>query len=422
MLGKCWALLGELVMLGWKKRRLAAGTVPSQNLPVRPLDKPLKQRASSNRSKHRTDDDLPAAIALSELNPPSSSEQASSKQSTLESGTLDESADAADTEDLEAELSSLREEIGVQADTLQLERDQVLGIARVKDEKALTTLTCVPCFQLFYNLTDLYGESRMLGKRKDFCISNEDAVLLTMMKLYHNMTFSLLGVLFGIHRTTASNIFKASVPILAAVLRHAIFWPEKEAVLQSLTKYFNKYRDCRMVLDCTEIPLQRPKNMESQLLTYSHYKGTHTAKVLVCETPGGLISYVSPAYCGRSSDTHITKESGLLEKCLPFIDSVMVDKGFLIDELCSEHKVKLIRPPFLRKKEQLSMQDAKSNQNIAAARVHVERAIQRMKLFRILRDNFSTDLLPQFDDIVAIIAGLVNLSKPLFKDSRYLST
>ncbi|CAN7995749.1 unnamed protein product, partial [Ixodes hexagonus] len=157
------------------------------------------------------------------------------------------------------------------------------------------------------------------------------------------------------------------------------------------------------VLDCTEIPLQKPKNMESQLLTYSHYKGTHTAKVLVCETPGGLISYVSPAYCGRSSDTHITKESGLLEKCLPFIDSVMVDKGFLIDELCSEHKVELIRPPFLRKKEQLSKQDTKSNQNIAAARVHVERAIQRMRLFRILRESFSTDLLPQIDDIVTII-------------------
>ncbi|KAG0443759.1 hypothetical protein HPB47_014558, partial [Ixodes persulcatus] len=96
----------------------------------------------------------------------------------------------------------------------------------------------------------------------------------------------------------------------------AVFWPEKEAVLQSLTRYFNKYRNCRMVLDCTEIPLQKPKNLESQLLTYSHYKGTHTAKVHVCETPG------------RSSDTHITKKSGLLEKCLPFIDNVMVDKGF----------------------------------------------------------------------------------------------
>ncbi|XP_040066111.2 uncharacterized protein LOC120839814 [Ixodes scapularis] len=242
-----------------------------------------------------------------------------------------------------------------------------------------------------------------------------------MMKLYHNLTFSLLGVLFGVHRTTASNIFRASVPVLAAVLRHAVFWPEKEAVLQSLTKYFNKYRDCRMVLDCIEIPLQKPKNLESQLLTYSHYKGTHTAKVLVCETPGGLISYVSPAFCGRSSDTHITKESGLLEKCLPFIDSVMVDKGFLIDELCCEHKVKLVRPPFLRKNTQLSKSDAANNQSIAAARVHVERAIQRMKLFRILRDNFSADLLPQIDDVVVIIAGLVNLSKPLFSNDKFLT-
>lgn len=322
---------------------------------------------------------------------------------------------------LQAELHTLKKDVGSQADTLQLEKDQVLGIARVKNEPALVSLTCIPCFQLFYNICDLYGESRLLSQRKDFSISNEDAVLLTMMKLYHNLTFSLLGVLFGVHRTTASNIFRASVPVLAAVLRHAVFWPEKEAVLQSLTKYFSKYRDCRMVLDCTEIPLQKPKNLESQLLTYSHYKGTHTAKVLVCETPGGLISYVSPAYCGRSSDTHITKESGLLEKCLPFIDSVMVDKGFLIDELCCEHKVKLVRPPFLRKNTQLSKSDAANNQSIAAARVHVERAIQRMKLFRILRDNFSADLLPQIDDVVVIIAGLVNLSKPLFSNDKFLT-
>ncbi|XP_040068641.1 uncharacterized protein LOC120841741 [Ixodes scapularis] len=177
-----------------------------------------------------------------------------------------------------------------------------------------------------------------------------------------------------------------------------------------------------MVLDCTKIPFQKPKNMESQLLTSSSLQGTHTAKVLVCKTPGGLISYVSPANCVRSSDTLIMKESGHLEICLPFIDSVMVYKGILIDELCCEHKVNLIRQPFACKKEQLSLHDAKSNQNIAAARVHVLRAIHRMKLFRILRDNFSADLLPQIDVIVGIIAGLRNLSKPLFNDSRYLST
>ncbi|XP_042143854.1 uncharacterized protein LOC121834178 [Ixodes scapularis] len=51
---------------------------------------------------------------------------------------------------------------------------------------------------LFYNICDLYVESRMSNKRKDFSISNADAVLLTMMKLYHNLKFSLFGVLSGV--------------------------------------------------------------------------------------------------------------------------------------------------------------------------------------------------------------------------------
>lgn len=163
------------------------------------------------------------------------------------------------------------------------------------------------------------------------------------------------------------------------------FWPEKEAVLQTLTKYRLPHGAW-----CTEIPLQKPK--------------------------------VSPAYCGRSSDTHITKESGLVDKWLPFIDSIMVDKGFFIDEPCSEHKVKLIWPPSLRKKEQLSKQDAKSNQNIAATQEHVECAIQRTMLFRIFYDSFSRHQLSQIDDIVAIIADLVHPPKFPFKNGRYLST
>lgn len=200
---------------------------------------------------------------------------------------------------------------------LSATRNQILSISRVEDESALTSLAGVACFPLFYNMADLYTEIRSLQQRRGFCISNEDAVLLTLMKLYHNLTFSLLAVMFGVHRTTASDIFKTSVQVLAAVLGRAVFWPEKEVVVQSLTKHFSEFRNCRMVLDCTEIPLQRPKDMESQLLTYSRYKGMHTAKVLVCETPGGLISYISPAYCGRASDTFITKKKWAVREMPP---------------------------------------------------------------------------------------------------------
>ncbi|XP_077484098.1 uncharacterized protein LOC144094081 [Amblyomma americanum] len=239
------------------------------------------------------------------------------------------------------------------------------------------------------------------------------------MKLYHDLTFSLLAVLFQVHRTTASNLFRESIVILASILKQAVFWPEKACVVTCLTTYFKEYKDTRMVLDCTEIEIERPKDLTSRLLTYSHYKRTYTAKVLVSGTPGSLISYISPAYGGKASDTYITKHCKVLDKCMPHVDSVMVDKGFLISELCREKNVKMIRPPFLIKKE-LTTEEAKNNQSIASARVHVERAIQRMKLFRILRNRFNLDLLPYIDNILIVIAGTVNLSKPLFKDNEFL--
>ncbi|XP_064467110.1 uncharacterized protein LOC135378135 [Ornithodoros turicata] len=265
-------------------------------------------------------------------------------------------------------------------------------------------------------------EIRLLQSSRSFCVANEDAILLTFVKLYHYMSFSLLAVLFGVHRTTVSNIFKESVQILAAVLQHAIFQPTKEAVLACLTKYFQRFSSTRMILDCTEIPLQQPTDLASRLLTYSHYKKTHTVKWVVCETPGGLISYLSPAYGGRTSDTHSTKESKVIETCEPHIDSVMVDKGFLIDDLCSEHAIKLIRPPFLKKKKQFSPHEAEQTQSITSARVHVERAIQRMKLFKILQQRFPLEFLPYINDITTIVAALANIGKPIFSENKFLFT
>ncbi|KAK8766594.1 hypothetical protein V5799_006623, partial [Amblyomma americanum] len=200
-------------------------------------------------------------------------------------------ADISPSPDIPAELQALRKEIGVQANTLDAARKQPLSTASIRGEKDLNILTGIPCFQLFYNICDVYTDSRMLVQAKRFCLSNEDTLLSTLIKLHHNKSFALLGVLYGIHRTTASEIFKASVIILAEIMKNAVFCPSKEAVVDNLTVYFKEYSSVRAVLDCTEVPIQRPKDMESQLLTYSWYKGVYTAKVLVGETSGGHISY-----------------------------------------------------------------------------------------------------------------------------------
>lgn len=81
--------------------------------------------------------------------------------------------------------------------------------------------------------------------------------------------------------------------------------------------------------------------------------------------------------------------------------------------------IEIIRPPFLKNKKQFSPEEAKLNADIASARVHVERSIQRVKMFKILKEKISWKLVPYIEDIVAVVTGLVNLKSPLLADDKF---
>jgi len=122
-------------------------------------------------------------------------------------------------------------------------------------------------------------------------------------------------------------------------------------------------------------------------------------------------------YGGRASDSFITRDSGILEK-LEFSDAVMVDKGFLIEEDCDDFGIHLIRPPFLSQQKYLTKGQAMENELIAKARVHVERAIQRIKLYNILKHRMSWDLVGRADQILHVVCSLVNLQNPIIDPDR----
>ena len=67
----------------------------------------------------------------------------------------------------------------------------------------------------------------------------------------------------------------------------------------------------------------------------------------------------------------------------------------------------------------MSGPDVTSTVEIASARVHVERVIQRMKLFEILTSKVSVKIIPYFEEILTIISGIVNLSRPILADKRF---
>lgn len=118
-------------------------------------------------------------------------------------------------------------------------------------------------------------------------------------------------------------------------------------------------------------------------LTWTH-KGVPTVKVLV-GAPGALVTFLNDCFGGSASDKACGDDSNILGRLEPFKDDVMVDKGFNIDSTCASLGIGVVQPPFLRKQAQFSQEDAAKTLQVAQACVHVERAIQCLKLFRILK-------------------------------------
>ena len=103
-------------------------------------------------------------------------------------------------------------------------------------------------------------------------------------------------------------------------------------------------------------------------------------------SPSGSITFLCEFYDGSISDKEIVKNSGVLEKELwsPG-DSVIADRGLTIESGLKELKVDLNISSFLGGRAQLTAAEVKESQTIASVRIHVKRAIQGIKKFKVIR-------------------------------------
>lgn len=217
-----------------------------------------------------------------------------------------------------------------------------------------------------------------------------------------------------LHRT-----FFDGLELLSEALKKCIYWPSKIETKNNLPNYFvPHFTNVRAVLDCTEMSIQMPKCLSCKIQTYSHYKGKQTAKYLISVSPAGLIINISNGYGGKASDKFIVNEEKILDR-FEEKDEVMVDKGFCIDHETMKKGVKLVRPHFLHGHHQFTGSQSFENVKIAQARVHVERAIGRMKMFKILQDRIDLNIISHLDEIMTIIAAVVNMSGPIIGEDKF---
>ena len=91
-------------------------------------------------------------------------------------------------------------------------------------------------------------------------------------------------------------------------------WASRRTVEETMPEVFRqKYPLTRVVLDCTELIIEKPSCFRAQSETYSSYKSHNTAKGLVAIPPNGALTFVSDLYGGHCSDKVIVEHCGILQ-------------------------------------------------------------------------------------------------------------
>lgn len=223
---------------------------------------------------------------------------------------------------------------------------------------------------------------------------------------------------FGVSISTVSNVLISWANFCYQRLGTFNIWPSKKQVFQYMPQSFKeKYPSTRVIIDCTEIKVEMSSSLLLKSQTYSNYKSANTLKGLIGISPSGSVSFVSQLFTGCISDREITERSGFLQ--LPFEkgDSIMADKGFNIQDLLDEVHVKLNIPPFLGMYDQMAGGDVLRTQSIAAERIHVERAINKIKSFHIFDQVIPLSLMGSINQIWTVCALLTLFQEPIISVS-----
>lgn len=294
---------------------------------------------------------------------------------------------------------------GIQC-VIEQEKSLAEHLIKTNCDARLYAGVCVSAFWKIVKCMSKFG-------KKGVKMPVSDQILMTLMKLRLNLFLGDLARRFGVSESFVSKTITYWIDKLAKEMSVLIGWLSRETIRATLPESFKTFPKTTCIMDCAETIMQKPSNLKSRGESYSNYKSHNTVKFCVTIAPCGLIMHVSKAYGGRSSDRYIVEDSGLLDNLVAG-DEVMADRGFTIQDMLFAKRVKLNIPAFSHGK-QLSDEEVTRTRRIAHVRIHVERAIRRMKVFKILRDTVPITMAKKVNKILRIVAALVNMDTELIR-------
>ena len=262
----------------------------------------------------------------------------------------------------------------------------------------------------------------MKGKFAKFQkLTDDDQLVLFYRILKSNNTYNSLAVVYDVGPRIISYVFESVLDLMFVYAEERVWWLDRDdnrAIMpQSFKDGYPEIEGGIHIFDCLEIATEIPSKVAHNIQSWSNYKKGFRVKVLVSVVPGGLIEFVSRAYGGRATDAQIVVGSGVLKK-LKKCDCVMCDKGFpCIEEDVLNRGGFFVMPPIIRQNRQLNQKERKENLKTARKRVHVERGIERLRRFDIMKFLRHTQY-KHFNKILIVLAFTVNNFGPLIRDKN----
>ncbi|CAN8010786.1 unnamed protein product [Ixodes pacificus] len=272
-----WSTIGNLTNSP-QKRRLRKGALPSTCLPVRTHERRAgaaqlrAQEARARRAAPRQD--VPQLATNSPPPPPSSSDCSSPEVETSARAT---------PEDLEVAQMLLDLTRPVQEPLAQKEvaQDKAVQVntstAPVQNQRLsdlLTTDASVRAYTGVESMALLNAIVRCAEKihSQTSELTMREKVILVLTKIKTNLSFTCLAINFNISKASTSRYFHTTLQILSRILKASLPWPSKYEVVNNLPRCFQNFANVRVVLDGTEIKIEKAACLAYRIWTYSHYK------------------------------------------------------------------------------------------------------------------------------------------------------
>lgn len=212
----------------------------------------------------------------------------------------------------------------------------------------------------------------------------------------------LQGFLFDLSQPQANDWIHRLTPLLNTALGEDQQLPARRA--KDIAALLEACPELEFMIDGTERPVRRPKDVEQQQAKYSGKKKRHTVKNnVITEKQTGKIKGLSTTVDGRTHDKKLADEQTL---SFPKNSKLWQDTGF---QGYAPDGVIVIQPKKKPRGRQLTYAEKDRNRRISRQRIYVEHSIGGIKVFSIVRDIFR-HLKTGFVDLVMETAcGLHNL-------------